>query len=142
MASTIINYIDRQTLSVLAPYLKHDYGWNSGDFAKIVISEEPRAEHLAPTPYGDVLKALRNDPLVGKSHDNDASRPPLIWHNNRANSRKLLTPEKVSTFDRSGSGRGGEGQRSRGSQAERISDQTACTSASDEAVNFPRGSFV
>jgi ACS family hexuronate transporter-like MFS transporter len=38
MASTIINYVDRQTLSVLAPYLKGDYGWNNGDFAKIVIS--------------------------------------------------------------------------------------------------------
>lgn len=38
MASTIINYVDRQTLSVLAPYLKHDYGWSNGDFAKIVIS--------------------------------------------------------------------------------------------------------
>jgi ACS family hexuronate transporter-like MFS transporter len=38
MASTVINYVDRQTLSVLAPYLKHDYGWNNGDFAKIVIS--------------------------------------------------------------------------------------------------------
>jgi ACS family hexuronate transporter-like MFS transporter len=38
MASTIINYVDRQTLSVLAPYLKNDYGWNNGDFAKIVIS--------------------------------------------------------------------------------------------------------
>src|ERR1700730_2962246 len=38
MMSTIINYVDRQTLSVLAPYLKHDYGWNNGDFAKIVIS--------------------------------------------------------------------------------------------------------
>jgi ACS family hexuronate transporter-like MFS transporter len=38
MISTIINYVDRQTLSVLAPYLKSDYGWNNGDFAKIVIS--------------------------------------------------------------------------------------------------------
>src|SRR5260370_1111471 len=38
MMSTIINYVDRQTLSVLAPYLKSDYGWNNGDFAKIVIS--------------------------------------------------------------------------------------------------------
>ncbi len=36
-ASTIINYIDRQTLSVLAPYLKRDYGWSNGDFALIVI---------------------------------------------------------------------------------------------------------
>ncbi len=38
MVSTIINYLDRQTLSVLAPYLKRDYGWNNQDFAKIVIS--------------------------------------------------------------------------------------------------------
>jgi hypothetical protein len=26
-ASTVINYIDRQTLSLLAPYLKLDYHW-------------------------------------------------------------------------------------------------------------------
>src|SRR5580692_7089453 len=38
MASTIINYLDRQTLSVLAPYLKQDYGWTNQDFAQIVIS--------------------------------------------------------------------------------------------------------
>src|SRR5215468_9524230 len=37
-ASTTINYIDRQTLSVLAPYLKHDFGWSNSDFAKIVIA--------------------------------------------------------------------------------------------------------
>jgi ACS family hexuronate transporter-like MFS transporter len=37
-ASTVINYIDRQTLSVLAPYLKQDYGWTNTDFAKIVIA--------------------------------------------------------------------------------------------------------
>src|SRR5438445_6690904 len=37
-ASTVINYIDRQTLSVLAPYLKQDYGWTNSDFAKIVIA--------------------------------------------------------------------------------------------------------
>jgi len=37
-ASTVINYIDRQTLSVLAPYLKQDYGWSNSDFAKIVIA--------------------------------------------------------------------------------------------------------
>jgi len=36
-ASTIINYIDRQTLSVLAPYLKRDYSWSNADFALIVI---------------------------------------------------------------------------------------------------------
>jgi ACS family hexuronate transporter-like MFS transporter len=36
--STVINYIDRQTLSVLAPYLKLDYHWNNKDFALIVIA--------------------------------------------------------------------------------------------------------
>ena len=37
-ASTVINYIDRQTLSVLAPYLQKDYHWNNQDFALIVIA--------------------------------------------------------------------------------------------------------
>ncbi len=37
-ASTVINYIDRQTLSVLAPFLKRDYQWSNADFAWIVIS--------------------------------------------------------------------------------------------------------
>lgn len=37
-ASTVINYIDRQTLSVLGPYLKNDYHWNNQQFALIVIS--------------------------------------------------------------------------------------------------------
>jgi len=29
--STVINYIDRQTLSVLGPLLKTDYGWTNSD---------------------------------------------------------------------------------------------------------------
>jgi len=37
-ASTTINYIDRQTLSVLAPYLKRDFAWSNSDFALIVIA--------------------------------------------------------------------------------------------------------
>jgi ACS family hexuronate transporter-like MFS transporter len=37
-ASTVINYIDRQTLSVLAPYLKTQYGWTNEDYALIVIA--------------------------------------------------------------------------------------------------------
>jgi MFS transporter, ACS family, hexuronate transporter len=36
--STVINYIDRQTLSVLAPFLKQDYHWSNTDFAWVVIS--------------------------------------------------------------------------------------------------------
>ena len=37
-ASTAINYVDRQTLSVLAPYLKHDYHWTNTDYANIVVA--------------------------------------------------------------------------------------------------------
>jgi len=37
-ASTTINYIDRQTLSVLAPYLKSEFSWTNSDFAMIVIA--------------------------------------------------------------------------------------------------------
>ncbi len=37
-ASTVINYIDRQTLSVLAPYLKQEYTWSNEQFALIIIA--------------------------------------------------------------------------------------------------------
>src|SRR5215471_21753649 len=37
-ASTTINYIDRQTLNVLAPFLKRDFNWSNSDFALIVIA--------------------------------------------------------------------------------------------------------
>jgi ACS family hexuronate transporter-like MFS transporter len=36
--STVINYIDRQTLSILAPYLKQDYHWTNTDYANIAIA--------------------------------------------------------------------------------------------------------
>ena len=36
--STVVNYIDRQTLSVLAPELKHLYGWTNSDFARVLIA--------------------------------------------------------------------------------------------------------
>src|SRR5213595_624232 len=37
-ASTVINYIDRQTLSLLAPYLKLEYRWTNTDYANIAIA--------------------------------------------------------------------------------------------------------
>jgi MFS transporter, ACS family, hexuronate transporter len=37
-ASTVINYIDRQTLSVLAPYLKIEFNWSNADFALVIMS--------------------------------------------------------------------------------------------------------
>ena len=36
--STVINYMDRQTLSVLAPYLKQEFRWSNQDYAAIVIA--------------------------------------------------------------------------------------------------------
>ena len=36
--STIINYLDRQTLSLLAPYLKLQYHWTNTDYAYLVIA--------------------------------------------------------------------------------------------------------
>lgn len=36
--STVINYIDRQTLSVLAPYLQAEYSWTNSDFALVLIA--------------------------------------------------------------------------------------------------------
>src|SRR4051812_9778134 len=36
--STVVNYIDRQTLNVLAPRLKIEFGWTNADFAWIVIA--------------------------------------------------------------------------------------------------------
>jgi ACS family hexuronate transporter-like MFS transporter len=36
-ASTVINYIDRQTLSLLSPYLKEFYHWTNSDYANLLI---------------------------------------------------------------------------------------------------------
>ena len=37
-ASTVVNFIDRQTLSVLAPILKQEYRWTNTEFASILIA--------------------------------------------------------------------------------------------------------
>ena len=37
-ASTVINYIDRQTLAVLSPHLKKDYHWTYTDYANLLIT--------------------------------------------------------------------------------------------------------
>ncbi len=36
--STVINYLDRQTLSVLAPHIKREFSWNNETFALLIIS--------------------------------------------------------------------------------------------------------
>ncbi|HXX14193.1 MAG TPA: MFS transporter [Candidatus Eremiobacteraceae bacterium] len=37
-ASTAINYVDRQTIALLAPYLKQNYHWTNTDYANIVVA--------------------------------------------------------------------------------------------------------
>src|SRR5215467_13934832 len=37
-ASTVINYIDRQTLANLSLYLKADFHWTNSDYAMILIA--------------------------------------------------------------------------------------------------------
>lgn len=37
-ASTVINYIDRQTLSTLAPFLKQEFQWSNTDYAMLVVA--------------------------------------------------------------------------------------------------------
>ncbi len=37
-ASTVINYIDRQSLSLLAPFMKQQYHWTNTDYASLVIA--------------------------------------------------------------------------------------------------------
>ena len=56
-ASTVINYIDRQTLSVLAPHLKLQFSWNNSDWALIVIAFRV-AYALMQTVAGRVLDWL------------------------------------------------------------------------------------
>ena len=36
--STVINYIDRQTLSMLAPFLKEEYSWSNTDYMWLIIA--------------------------------------------------------------------------------------------------------
>lgn len=37
-ASTVINYTDRQTLSLLAPFLKQRHHWDNSDYATIIVA--------------------------------------------------------------------------------------------------------
>lgn len=53
-ASTVINYIDRQTVNVLGPYLKTEYRWNNEDFALVVVAFR-MAYALGPTFAGRFL---------------------------------------------------------------------------------------
>ncbi|MBV9484177.1 MAG: MFS transporter [Acidobacteria bacterium] len=56
-ASTIINYIDRQTLSLLAPYLKLQYHWSNSDYANLVIAFRV-AYSVGQTLFGRLMDRL------------------------------------------------------------------------------------
>jgi MFS transporter, ACS family, hexuronate transporter len=56
-ASTVINYIDRQTLSLLAPYLKVQYRWSNTDYANIVIAFRI-AYSVGQSVFGRVLDRI------------------------------------------------------------------------------------
>ena len=56
-ASTVINYLDRQTLSLLAPYLKLEYHWTNTDYANIVIGFRI-AYSLGQTVFGRVMDRI------------------------------------------------------------------------------------
>jgi ACS family hexuronate transporter-like MFS transporter len=56
-ASTVINYVDRQTLSVLAPYLKSQFRWTNTDYANIVIAFRV-AYSIGQTAFGRLMDRL------------------------------------------------------------------------------------
>jgi ACS family hexuronate transporter-like MFS transporter len=56
-ASTVINYIDRQTLSLLAPYLKLEYHWTNSDYANIAISFRV-AYSIGQTVFGRLMDRI------------------------------------------------------------------------------------
>jgi MFS transporter, ACS family, hexuronate transporter len=77
-ASTVINYIDRQSLSVLAPYLKADYRWTNEQFALVIIAFRA-AYAIGQAISGRVIDA------VGTRNGLSAS---VLWYSAAA----MLTP--------------------------------------------------
>ena len=55
--STVINYIDRQTLSLLAPYLKLEYHWTNSDYANIAIAFRI-AYSIGQTVFGRLMDRI------------------------------------------------------------------------------------
>jgi len=56
-ASTVINYLDRQTLAVLSPYLKIQYSWSNTDYAFIGIAFRV-AYTLGQTIFGRLMDRI------------------------------------------------------------------------------------
>jgi len=68
--STVINYLDRQTFSVLGPHLKEEFGWSNQVFALVIISFR--------------LAYTVGQPLMGRFLDRIGTRPGLslgvLWY--------------------------------------------------------------
>lgn len=77
-ASTVINYIDRQTLSVLAPYLKVEFHWTNHDFSLIIIAF--RAAYA--------VMQLVAGPIVDRIGTRDGLSLAVAWYSLAA----MLTP--------------------------------------------------
>src|SRR5207249_8957949 len=56
-ASTVINYIDRQTLALLAPYLKLQYHWTNTDYASLMIAFRV-AYSIGQTVFGRLMDRM------------------------------------------------------------------------------------
>src|SRR3984885_6152321 len=56
-ASTVINYIDRQTLSWLAPYLQFQYHWTNSDYANLAIAFRV-AYSIGQTVFGKLMDRI------------------------------------------------------------------------------------
>src|SRR6202041_436071 len=56
-ASTVINYVDRQTLSLLAPYLKLQYHWTNSDYANTAIAFRV-AYSIGQTGFGKLMDRI------------------------------------------------------------------------------------
>ena len=77
-ASTVINYIDRQTLNVLAPYLKVEFHWTNHDFSLIIIAF--RAAYA--------VMQLAAGPIVDRIGTRDGLSLAVAWYSLAA----MLTP--------------------------------------------------
>src|ERR1700685_3659903 len=69
-ASTVINYIDRQTLSLLAPFLKLEYHWTNSDYANIAIAFRV-AYSIGQTVFGRLMDRIGTRRRLP---------PPGIWY--------------------------------------------------------------
>ncbi len=56
-ASTVINYLDRQTLSLLAPFLKLEYHWTNTDYANLLIGFRV-AYSVGQTVFGRLMDRI------------------------------------------------------------------------------------